>query len=174
MANNPYVNKVQLADGTTLMDISDTTASAGEVLSGHVFYTASGTRSSGSLNINGKADKVQNATSGNFAGLDSNGNLTDSGSKASDFAASSTALSLTLASGSWSSATPPTQSVTATGVTASNNIIVGIDSTATAAEYAAIMQAQLLCTAQASNSITITCYGTKPTVNIPISVAILG
>lgn len=33
-----------------------------------------------------KADKVANATSGNFAGLDTNGNLTDSGSKASDFA----------------------------------------------------------------------------------------
>ena len=32
-----------------------------------------------------KADKVSSATSGNFAGLDSNGNLTDSGSKASDF-----------------------------------------------------------------------------------------
>lgn len=36
--------------------------------------------------INGKADKVTNATAGNFAGLDANGNLTDSGSKASDFA----------------------------------------------------------------------------------------
>lgn len=35
--------------------------------------------------ISGKADKVSNATNGNFAGLDSNGNLTDSGSKASDF-----------------------------------------------------------------------------------------
>lgn len=34
-----------------------------------------------------KADKVNNATSGNFAGLDANGNLTDSGSKASDFVA---------------------------------------------------------------------------------------
>ena len=33
----------------------------------------------------GKADKVSRATSGNFAGLDTNGNLTDSGSKASDF-----------------------------------------------------------------------------------------
>ena len=38
--------------------------------------------------ISGKADKVSSATSGNFAGLDSNGNLTDSGSKASDFATS--------------------------------------------------------------------------------------
>lgn len=32
-----------------------------------------------------KVSKVANATSGNFAGLDSNGDLTDSGSKASDF-----------------------------------------------------------------------------------------
>lgn len=36
--------------------------------------------------LTGKTDKVSNATNGNFAGLDSNGNLTDSGSKASDFA----------------------------------------------------------------------------------------
>ena len=36
--------------------------------------------------LDGKTDKVTGATSGNFAGLDTNGNLTDSGSKASDFA----------------------------------------------------------------------------------------
>ena len=35
--------------------------------------------------ISGKADKVSGATSGNLAGLDANGNLTDSGKKASDF-----------------------------------------------------------------------------------------
>lgn len=34
-----------------------------------------------------KADKVTGATNGNFAGLDTNGNLTDSGYKASDFQA---------------------------------------------------------------------------------------
>jgi hypothetical protein len=37
--------------------------------------------------ITGKADKVSGATAGNFAGLDANGNLVDSGSKASDFQA---------------------------------------------------------------------------------------
>ena len=37
--------------------------------------------------ISGKADKVASATEGNFAGLDSNGNLVDSGKKASDFQA---------------------------------------------------------------------------------------
>lgn len=37
--------------------------------------------------ITGKADKVSSATNGNFAGLDSSGNLTDSGYKATDFQA---------------------------------------------------------------------------------------
>lgn len=37
------------------------------------------------VDISNKADKVSGATSGNFAGLDANGNLTDSGKKASDF-----------------------------------------------------------------------------------------
>lgn len=36
--------------------------------------------------LSGKADKVNSATSGNFAGLDANGNLTDSGKKVADFA----------------------------------------------------------------------------------------
>ena len=36
-------------------------------------------------NITGKADKVSNPTNGNFAALDSNGNLTDSGHKHSDY-----------------------------------------------------------------------------------------
>ena len=37
------------------------------------------------LDITGKADKVSGATNGNLAGLDGNGNLKDSGKKASDF-----------------------------------------------------------------------------------------
>ena len=41
----------------------------------------------GNIDYSGKADKVASATSGNFAGLDANGNLTDSGKKASDFQA---------------------------------------------------------------------------------------
>lgn len=42
MANNPYVNKVQLADGTSLMDITGTTAVATDVLAGKYFFSASG------------------------------------------------------------------------------------------------------------------------------------
>ena len=42
------------------------------------------------VNISGKADKVKNATTGNFAALDESGNLTDSGKKPADFVAAET------------------------------------------------------------------------------------
>ena len=76
----------------------------------------------------------------------------------------------TAASGSWSSATPPTQTITVNGVTADSLVQVGLASTATSDQIDAASSAKLLCTAQAANSITLTCYGEKPTVNIPISV----
>lgn len=37
------------------------------------------------VDISGKADKVKNATAGNFAALDESGNMTDSGKKPADF-----------------------------------------------------------------------------------------
>lgn len=52
-----------------------------------------------SIDYSGKADKVANATSGNFAGLDANGNLTDSGVKAADFKTKQTAKADPTASG---------------------------------------------------------------------------
>lgn len=39
---NPYVNKVAQSNGTTLIDISDTTAGASDVASGKYFYLATG------------------------------------------------------------------------------------------------------------------------------------
>ena len=126
------------------------------------------------VDISGKADKVSGATTGHFAGLDSNGNLTDSGKSAGSFAAPATAASGTAAAGSWSSATPPTQDVSVTGVTANSTIIVSIASTATSAQIDAAAAGKLLCTAQGAGTITLTCYGTEPSVNIPLTVLILG
>ena len=48
----------------------------------------------GTFDFSGFAEKVSGATTGNFAGLDANGNLTDSGSKASDFVAAQSGYSL--------------------------------------------------------------------------------
>lgn len=42
------------------------------------------------VDISGKADKAKNATAGNFAALDDEGNLTDSGKKPADFVAAET------------------------------------------------------------------------------------
>ena len=42
------------------------------------------------VDISGKADKVKNATAGNFATLDESGNMTDSGKKPADFVAAET------------------------------------------------------------------------------------
>ena len=50
MANNTNVNKV-VYDGNTLIDVSDTTATASDVLSGKIFTLANGAKATGTLSI---------------------------------------------------------------------------------------------------------------------------
>ena len=52
---NTYVNKVQLADGTSLIDISDTTATVSDVLNSKYFYNASGQKVQGTATGGGTA-----------------------------------------------------------------------------------------------------------------------
>ena len=47
MPINLYVNRVELADGTSLIDISDTTAAAADVMQGKFFYSADGSKTAG-------------------------------------------------------------------------------------------------------------------------------
>lgn len=69
----------------------DTSWHSGEVIS--FIYDGNYWMKIGLLqDISIKADKVSNATSGNFAGLNSNGNLTDSGYGYSSFLPSSTVI----------------------------------------------------------------------------------
>lgn len=76
-------------------------------------------------------------------------------------------VTVTLASASW---VDNSQTVSATGVTESNNVVVspsGRDSTTAWAD------GEVLCTSQGSNALTFTCT-TVPTADITVSVVILG
>ena len=77
MANN----RVELADGTVLMDISDTTAEASDVAAGKAFYSASGVRSLGTGNY---MNPVANPTANDVLVTDTNGQAVDSGVSISD------------------------------------------------------------------------------------------
>ncbi len=85
--------------------------------------------------ISGKADKVSGATNGNLAGLDANGNLTDSGSKAADFA--------TAAQGTKADSAIQTVKVNGTALTPDANKAVNVEfeipERVTAAELAAFV-----------------------------------
>ena len=103
--------------------------------------TASAAKSGSALEaaINSKADKVASATSGDFASLDKNGNLTDSGKKASDFATAAqgnkanTAIQGVKLAGAGSALTPDSNKVVtipnavATGATGATNGLMSAD-----------------------------------------------
>ena len=58
---NQYVNKVQKSDGTTIIDITDTTATAADVSTGKYFYAVSGEKTEG-LNAGGNAFLISDTT----------------------------------------------------------------------------------------------------------------
>lgn len=65
---NPYVNKVQKADGTVIMDISEDTVTASDVVTGKTFHDRSGTPQQGSLvtaSIKSVSETVQSNINGN-------------------------------------------------------------------------------------------------------------
>lgn len=74
-------------------------------------------------------------------------------------------ISVTLTAIGWSS---NSQTVSATGVTASNTVIVAPDSS----DYSDYMDAEIYCSAQWSGTLTFTC-GTTPSNDIDVNVVIL-
>lgn len=101
-------------------------------------------------------------------------NLTWSADKLSKLVNSTQIVEAVISTGSWSSATHPTQTISVLGVKSDNNIAVYPSTSVTKTELDALGFANILCTGQATDSITVTCFGHVPQVNIPISVMILG
>lgn len=84
-------------------------------------------------------------------------------------------FTVTLLAAAWSgSAAPYTQSVTATGVTSASHGITEVADSASDAQWQAAVDAEIRNSGQTSNTITFKAYGDKPTINIPVSVLILG
>ena len=68
----------------------------------------------------------------------------------------------------------PTQTLNVTGITADTMCWVGLDDSANAQQRDAARKAVMSPTAQGTNSITLTCDGVQPTVDLPILIYISG
>lgn len=83
----------------------------------------------------------------------------------------STAVSVTLLSGRWSSGE---QTLQISGVTAESNGVIGLSQSVSDAEMEAAKNAELYVCGQGTGTITIAAYGETPTRDIPVVVILLG
>lgn len=89
-------------------------------------------------------------------------------------AIAASAYTATVAAANWSgNVAPYTNTVTVTGLSATAHIVVGPAASTTAAQFEAISDGEIVCTAQAAGSITLTAYGEKPTVDVVMSILAL-
>lgn len=84
-----------------------------------------------------------------------------------------TPVQVTAAASGWSGS-PAAQTLSIAGMTADSLYWVGLNSTATYAQRDAARKAVLAPTAQGTNSLTLTCDGVTPTVDLPILVFLSG
>ena len=84
-----------------------------------------------------------------------------------------TAVEATAAASGWSGS-PATQTLSIAGMTADSLYWVGLNSTATYAQRDAARKAVIAPTAQGTSSLTLTCDGVTPTVDLPILVFLSG
>lgn len=86
----------------------------------------------------------------------------------------SVATTLTVPVSAWEGDGPYTVTVDCPNATASNNLVVGIGGELEAERYAAVAAAMIVCTAQADGSFTLTAFGEKPEIDLPINVLEVG
>lgn len=86
----------------------------------------------------------------------------------------SKAESLTVPASAWTGEGPYTAEMDCTIAKASNNLVVGAGGSLTAEQQAAFAAAMIVCTAQAAGIITLTAFGEKPTIDLPVNVLEVG
>jgi hypothetical protein len=93
-----------------------------------------------------------------------------------DYAAPVRDITATLTVAGWTGdAAPYTQTVTGlAGVTAASKLEIGLAETATDEEYEASVNAKLRAVSSGSGSVTVKAYGTKPAMDIPVLVRMVG
>ena len=119
--------------------------------------------------ISGKANKVSSPTTDNFASLKSDGDIQDSGKKASDFAEKNFKTATITTTWSGTSA-PYTQDITISGITSDNKPVIAPVYSDTLETAIAQQEAWNLIDKIVTDEDKITCYcfTDKPEVEIPI------
>ena len=89
-------------------------------------------------------------------------------------AAKSEPVQIILAAADWyGDVVPYTQNITVDGMSADKNGIAAVSQTATTEQMTAAENAKLRVTGQSEDVVTISCFGEKPGVNIPVSIILL-
>ena len=158
--NSPGVSKRQLEAVEAIAESAKTTATSALSITGSANTTASS-----ALTTAKSAQTTANEAKETAESL---------AESLEDKANQSVSVSATLSSGDWSSGSPYTQTVSVAGLSADSNGMVGIAQGATESQRVAAQNACLSVASQAEESLTIVADGTLPTVDIPITIVIIG
>lgn len=80
-------------------------------------------------------------------------------------------VTATLAAANWSNGD---QTISVTGLGATQNGIASFPQSITTAQYEAMVAAELRVTAQSAGSLTFSCHGDVPQIDIPVCIILLG
>lgn len=141
------------------------------ILTGQTPSVLDGVTENVQTQINGKQAKI--TASGLLKG-DGAGGVTTA-TKGTDYAGTSETVTATLLAASWTGAsTPYTYTLAVTGVTANSNQELLPALNITSEQLTALQAANIQDGGQAANSVTLTAFGDKPTIDLPIRVIVRG
>ena len=119
-------------------------------------------------------DKQAKITASGLLKGDGAGGVTTA-TKGTDYAGTSETVTATLLAASWTGTSAPyTYTLTVTGVTANSNQELLPALTITEEQLTALQAANIQDGGQAANSVTLTAFGDKPTIDLPIRVIVRG